>query len=174
MNDEGSEAEREFMGIAVEQAELALSEKEVPVGCVFVHAGKVLATGSNKTNASLNGTLHAEFVAMAKILSSHDASIFKETDLYVTVEPCLMCASALRQIGIRKVLFGCHNDRFGGCGGVFSLHNDVWKTQDAGYEVRAGILRREAIMLLRRFYLLENGSAPKPALKSSRVLKDAI
>lgn len=161
------------MRIALEQAERALSEKEVPVGCVFVHGTTVLATGSNKTNASLNGTLHAEFVGIAKILEDHPASIFRETDLYVTVEPCLMCASALRQLNIRKVIFGCHNDRFGGCGGVFSLHNDVWKTKDDGYEVLAGVNRREAIMLLRRFYLLENDTAPKPALKSSRVLKDA-
>ncbi|CCG83097.1 tRNA-specific adenosine deaminase subunit tad2 [Taphrina deformans PYCC 5710] len=163
-----------FMQIALQQAETALLNKEVPVGCVFVHqpTGTVLATGANQTNASLNGTLHAEFVAIESILRDHPPSIFRESDLYVTVEPCVMCASALRQLQVRKVYFGCGNDRFGGCGSVFSIHSDASKTGDAAYMVESGIFRKEAIMLLRRFYLLQNESAPKPALKSTRVLKE--
>jgi len=50
--------------------------------------------------------------------------IFRDTDLYVTVEPCIMCASALRQLRIRAVYYGCSNDRFGGTGGVFSIHSE--------------------------------------------------
>lgn len=76
----------------------------------------------NATNRTLNGTRHAEFVALAQILSEHPASILKETDLYVTVEPCVMCASMLRQYGIRAVYFGCWNERFGGTGGVLNIH----------------------------------------------------
>lgn len=68
------------------------------------------------------GTRHAEFLAIEEILKKNPPSIFSETDLYVTVEPCIMCASALRQLKIRKVYFGCSNDRFGGTGGVFSIH----------------------------------------------------
>lgn len=165
----------EYMLIAIGQAEEALLKKEVPVGCVFVHdSGEVLAVGANETNRSLNGTLHAEFVAIKKILQYHEASVFHETSLFVTVEPCIMCASALRQLGIKHVVFGCGNDKFGGCGSVFSMHDDAWKTDIAAYPVTPGILRKEAIMLLRRFYLLENDTAPKPALKGTRVLKDVI
>lgn len=171
-----SEKDAHFMRMALAQAEKALSEREVPVGCVFVHheSSAVLATGSNKTNESLNGTLHAEFVAIEKILREYPASIFTQADLYVTVEPCVMCASALRQLRIRKVYFGCGNDRFGGCGSVFAMHKDEWKTGERPYEVHAGIHRKEAIMLLRKFYLLENDTAPKPALKSTRTLKEEI
>lgn len=75
----------------------------------------------NETNRSLNGTRHAEFVGIAQILSKHPASVLKQTDLYVTVEPCVMCASVLRQHGIRAAYFGCLNDRFGGAGGVLSI-----------------------------------------------------
>ena len=78
----------------------------------------------NETNRTLNGTRHAEFVALAGILSEHPISDLKETDLYVTVEPCVMCASMLRQYGIRAVYFGCWNERFGGTGGVLNIHSE--------------------------------------------------
>jgi len=70
------------------------------------------------------GTRHAEFVAIAEILQKHPPSVFKETVLYVTVEPCIMCASALRQLGISAVYFGCLNERFGGTGGVLTVHEE--------------------------------------------------
>lgn len=169
-------SDERFMLLAIEQAEQALNKKEVPVGCVFVHhaSGEVLATGYNKTNISLNGTLHSEFDAIEKILMYNSPDVFNDLDLFVTVEPCLMCASALRQLGIRRVVFGCGNERFGGCGSVFSLHSDTLKTQHPPYQVTSGVFRKEAIMLLRRFYIMQNDSAPKPALKATRVLKEDI
>jgi tRNA-specific adenosine deaminase 2 len=177
-NDERELTERHewFMRIALDQAEKALRDKEVPVGCVFVHAdsGTVLATGANETNISLNGTRHAEFVGVDAILKQHPASILQETVLYVTVEPCVMCAAALRQLQIKHVYFGCGNDRFGGCGSVFSVHSDPVgrSVETPGYPVTSGIFSKEAIMLLRRFYLLQNDTAPNPALKAMRVLKE--
>ncbi|KAF2097694.1 cytidine deaminase-like protein [Rhizodiscina lignyota] len=158
-----------FMREAIAMAELALSNDETPVGCVFVHNGEIIGRGMNETNKSLNGTRHAEFVAIAQILSEHPASIFKETDLYVTVEPCVMCASALRQYGIRAVYFGCWNDRFGGTGGVLKIHEGPGV--DPPYPVYGGIFREEAIMLLRRFYVQENEKAPDPKHKKNRELK---
>jgi hypothetical protein len=99
-------------------------------------------------------------------------SIFRETDLYVTVEPCVMCASALRQLRIRRVFFGCLNDRFGGCGGVLKIHED--QCVEPGYKVYGGINHDEAIMLLRRFYIQENERAPQPLGKKQRTLKTKI
>lgn len=87
-------------------------------------------------------------------MSRHHPSILHTTDLYVTVEPCVMCASALRQFGIRSVYFGCLNDRFGGTGGVMTVHMD--EGVDPPYPVYGGLFREEAIMLLRRFYVQEN------------------
>ena len=94
------------------------------MGCVFVKDNEIIGRGMNETNRTLNGTRHAEFVAIASILSKYPISIFKETDLYVTVEPCVMCASMLRQYGIRAVYFGCWNERFGGTGGVLTIHSE--------------------------------------------------
>lgn len=115
------------------------------------------------------GVRHAEFTGIDKILEKYDASVFQETDLYVTVEPCLMCAAALRQLGIRAVFFGCANDRFGGCGSVFRINSDP--IVDPSFRAYPGFLREEAIMLLRQFYLQENEKAPTPKTKKSRELK---
>lgn len=87
-------------------------------------------------------------------MAKHPQSILHTTDLYVTVEPCIMCASALRQYRIRAVYFGCLNDRFGGCGGVMNCHSDP--SIEPAYPVYGGLFREEAIMLLRRFYVQEN------------------
>lgn len=80
------------------------------------------------------GTRHAEFQAITGILEDWPASVLQDTDLYVTVEPCVMCASALRQYKIRAVYYGCANDRFGGTGGVFSIHSEYvvfWQTRNS-------------------------------------------
>ncbi|KAF2225537.1 cytidine deaminase-like protein, partial [Elsinoe ampelina] len=161
-----------WMRGAIEMAELALRSDETPVGCVFVHGGKIIARGMNGTNATLNGTRHAEFVALSQIIAQYPLSILQETDLYVTVEPCIMCASALRQFRIRAVYFGCLNERFGGCGGVMRLNSDP--SIDPPYQVYGGIFREEAIMLLRRFYVQENEKAPEPKPKKNRELKTEI
>ncbi|KAH8171483.1 cytidine and deoxycytidylate deaminase zinc-binding region domain-containing protein [Sarocladium implicatum] len=136
-----------------------------------------------------------------------DQSILQECDLYVTVEPCVMCASLLRQFGIRKVYFGAVNDKFGGTGGVFSIHANADPNAVAtrprsisrappsltgaagtlgesfpvgggdggnverGYEIEGGWGRDEAVGLLRRFYVQENGRAPVPRKKEGRAAR---
>ncbi|KAG6021264.1 hypothetical protein E4U40_005434 [Claviceps sp. LM458 group G5] len=135
--------------------------------------------------------------------------ILRECILYVTVEPCVMCASLLRQLGIKKVYFGAVNDKFGGTGGVFSIHaNSLPIREDgttasahptprpsqlpdgsgtlgtsyppgggdggnveAGYEIEGGWGRDEAVGLLRRFYVQENGRAPVPRKKEGRAAR---
>ncbi|CAJ0548345.1 Ff.00g050990.m01.CDS01 [Fusarium sp. VM40] len=138
-----------------------------------------------------------------------DRSIIRESILYVTVEPCVMCASLLRQLGIKKVYFGAVNDKFGGTGGVFSIHaNSLPVSADGqtasahptpkpaqlpdgsgtlgvsyppgggdggniepGYEIEGGWGRDEAVALLRRFYVQENGRAPVPRKKEGRAAR---
>jgi tRNA-specific adenosine deaminase 2 len=111
-------------------------------------------------------------MALSQILHQHPPSVLHTTDLYVTVEPCIMCASALRQFGIRAVYFGCSNDKFGGTGGVLNIHDD--EGVDPKYPVYGGIFREEAILLLRRFYVQENDKAPEPNKKGTRILKTEI
>ncbi|XHF99052.1 tRNA(adenine34) deaminase [Aspergillus wentii] len=156
------------MRLIIIQGEKALQTGETPVGCVLVYNGKIVGSGMNDTNRSMNGTKHAEFIAIEEMLRSYPRSSLNSTDLYVTVEPCVMCASALKQYQIRAVYFGCANERFGGTGSVLSLHSDP--TIDPPYPVHGGLFHKEAVMLLRRFYIQENDRAPKPRPKKNREL----
>lgn len=161
----------EYMEMALLEAKKALDSSEVPVGCVFVKNGEILATGHNDTNRTQNGTRHAELCAMDK----RPLTDFKDSTLYVTVEPCIMCASALRQAGIKTAFFGAGNDRFGGCGSVISV-NSLTSDECLGnkYDVYPSIKRRDAIMLLRKFYTQQNPNAPEPKLKKQRIVKEDI
>jgi tRNA-specific adenosine deaminase 2 len=90
--------------------------------------------------------------------------IFQHCHLYVTCEPCIMCAAALATVRIKRVVFGCRNDRFGGCGSLLHLHTkekeDKHVLTSQGYEITKGVLEQEAITLLRSFYDRENFHAP--------------
>ncbi|KAE8148851.1 cytidine deaminase-like protein [Aspergillus avenaceus] len=157
-----------FMKQALLMGEKALEVGETPVGCVLVYRGQIVGSGMNDTNKSMNGTRHAEFIAIDEMLRAYPRSLLRSTDLYVTVEPCVMCASALRQYQIRAVYFGCSNERFGGTGSILSLHSDT--SIDPPYPVYGGLFGKQAIMLLRRFYIQENEKAPKPRPKKHREL----
>lgn len=161
------------MRAALAEAADAGAAGEVPVGCVFVLGDEVLAGGGNRTTAELNGTRHAELVAMDKILAAgHAPAILARCDLFVTVEPCIMCAAALSLVRVRAVYFGCHNEKFGGCGSIMRLHDSsscvggapalASRSHSASYPATAGILRTEAIDLLRAFYSQANPKAPQP------------
>lgn len=171
----------EYMAMALFVAYKAMVFNETPVACIFTEntTGEVLAIGYNDTNRSLNGTRHAEFMAMEHIMNTHlqehergspeaVRKLFANITLYVTVEPCIMCASALKQIGIGKVVYGCGNDRFGGNGTVLSIHQD--SIPPDSYASYGGVLRTEAVQLLRNFYVQENDSAPVPQIKKNREL----
>ena len=114
-----------YMLEVLQMGEKGLQMSETPVGCILVYNNEIVGRGMNDTNRARNGTRHAEFIAIAQMLQTYLRSALQETDLYVTVEPCVMCASALKQYRIRSVYVGCANDRFGGIGGVLSfLHRD--------------------------------------------------
>lgn len=95
-------------------------------------------------------------------------------ELYVTVEPCVMCAAALRYLGIKKVFYGCGNERFGGCGSILDVHKGDYLPREIN-ELECEMVkefRSECIMLLRKFYVRENEKAPNPKKKAKRVLKE--
>jgi tRNA-specific adenosine deaminase 2 len=173
--------EDEYMGLALGQADLALRASEVPVGCVFVHASRgVVGRGHNNTVASCNGTRHAEIEAIDAIMAAEKASgpdVLRACTVYVTVEPCIMCASALRQIGVRGVVYGCGNDKFGGCGSVMSIHDDPGNDVPGAefgpppMPARGGVREGEAIAMLRLFYSQENKEAPVPQRRTKKQLE---
>ncbi|KAL4424651.1 hypothetical protein ABPG77_002269 [Micractinium sp. CCAP 211/92] len=165
-----SQEDVRYMRAALQQACIALEDSEVPVGCVVVRDGRIAATGSNKTNEERNGTRHAEFVAIDSLLAEAGgepaAARFQDCDLYVTCEPCIMCAGALSLLGFRSVTFGCPNDKFGGNGSILSVQATACGGCGGGdgrpYPTRGGLLAAEAVDLLQRFYIAGNPKAPKP------------
>lgn len=159
-----------------------MEQKEVPIGCVFVHNNKIIASNRNRTTELCSGTAHAELLAMKEILTTHPPIFLKECSVYVTVEPCIMCCHALRMMGVKSVVFACRNDRFGGCGSILNIHTDDMNTNECNGDDINTMLDKlkcemddskqlDAIMLLRRFYMTENANAPIPKDKKNRVLK---
>ncbi|KAH9259745.1 hypothetical protein BASA81_002167 [Batrachochytrium salamandrivorans] len=150
---------------AFAQAELALEMGEVPVGCVFVDqaSNSVIAVGHNKTNKACNATQHAEIIALQ---SCGDLPFPNNVSVYVTLEPCIMCAAALSIAGVHTVVFGAGNDKFGGCGSVLDVCQSF--PGEAGLRefpvMRTGLGSVQAIELLQRFYLRTNDKAPVPRL----------
>lgn len=162
-----------YMAIAIFVAYRALKTGETPVACVFVNENsrEILSVGCNNTNESLNGTRHAEMEAIDNLMAEHDlhnaspekcAAFFAKLTVYVTIEPCVMCALALEQIGVKKVYFGAANERFGGNGTALKVQ------ADSSYLSIGGIMRVEAIHLLRCFYIQQNVTAPVPKVKKNK------
>ncbi len=156
-SEEGTSDEH-FMKEALKTAALAFDAGEVPVGCVIVSDGKIVGRAHNDTNATLNATRHAEFVAIESLPA--DMADLSSCTLFVTIEPCVMCASALHQLKLSRCVFGAPNAKFGGCGSVFDIPGDAGEA--ASFSVKAGVLAQEAIQLLRVFYERGNAKAPKP------------
>lgn len=152
---------REWMSQALKMAEFALKCNEVPIGCVIVYKGAVIAKGCNEVNATKNATRHAEMIAIEQLFEYCSQSNFlpsnvcRDVTLYVTVEPCIMCAYALRSLGITQVVFGCSNDRFGGCGSVLNVHN-CERLQHDKLNIEEDVLKEDAISFLQKFYEGDN------------------
>lgn len=148
---------------AFAQAELALGMGEVPVGCVFVDqaSNAVIAVGHNQTNQACNATRHAEIVALQ---SCGRLPFPTNVSVYVTLEPCIMCAAALSIAGVHTVVFGAGNDKFGGCGGVLDVCQSFpGEPSLREFPVtRPGVGTAQAVELLQRFYLRANDKAPTP------------
>jgi len=147
---------------ALKEAQMAFDAREVPVGCIIVRKStqNIVSVGKNETNEKNDGTRHCEIVAIDQLVA--DETIIDWTDhvLYVTVEPCVMCAAALRIVGLTEVVYGCDNERFGGCASVLDVHN-VEPNVVPPLTIVSGILKDEAIDLLQRFYLRGNSKLPE-------------
>ena len=164
------------------QAEEALQNGEVPVGCMIVYNDCVIGKGRNEVNITKNATRHGEMIAIDQVkkyceLNGLECSnVFRQCCLYVTVEPCIMCAGALRLLCIPKVVYGCANERFGGCGSILNIHSDAYEDVPGNpcnidhwpckpFDALSGVYAEQAIDLLQRFYLQTNPNAPKPKIK---------
>lgn len=164
---EASAEDDAWMRRALDLADAAVQNGEVPVGAVFVVDGKEVARGVNETNAAMDATRHAELVAVDAALAARREVDWARATLYVTCEPCIMCASALAQLGLKKCFFGCRNEKFGGCGSILSLH-------ERAFPCVGGLRKEEAVGLFRKFYDRDNAKVPATRRGDTRKRKARV
>lgn len=160
----------------IEQAKLALEEKEVAIGCVFydTQSAKIIAEGRNSVNKTKNATRHAELNCIDDVLKYcqenqlESSDLWSRIDVYVTCEPCIMCARVLRNLRVHHVYYGCSNERFGGCRSVLNVANND-TINEPKLEFTHGIREQETIDLLKTFYSGENLNAPEGIRKVKKV-----
>jgi len=142
--------DRDFMMMALEEARLAAGEGEVPVGAVLVKDDEVLARAHNLREASGNPLDHAELLALKEGASRLGGWRLDGSTLYVTLEPCPMCAGALVQARVARLVFGARDINLGAAGSRYNLVSD--ETTNHRLEVLDGILEEECRDLLQDFF----------------------
>lgn len=142
-----------FMSQALRQATRAFEADEVPVGAVVVRDGAIIARSYNQVELLRDATAHAEMLALSQAFAAVGDWRLNDCDLYVTKEPCPMCAGAIVQARVRRVIFGCRDPKAGGAGGLINLlqHPNLNHRCDLTPEVGA----EESLDLLRRFFRLK-------------------
>ncbi len=138
-----------FMQKAIEEAEKAKKIGEVPIGAVVVKGGEIIATGYNKRETLKNALLHAEIEAISNACKKLKSWRLTDCDLYVTLEPCAMCAGAIINSRIGRIIFGAKDAKAGSCGSVINLF-------ELGYnhrpEVISGVMEEKCRNLLSDFF----------------------
>ena len=145
-----SEADRAFMALAIAQAREAWALGEVPVGAVLVHEGRVIATGFNQPIGAHDPTAHAEIRVMRAAARRLGNYRLVDCDLYVTLEPCAMCAGAIMHARIRRLVFGARDPKTGVCGSVVDLMGETRLNHHA--TVTGGVMAEETGRLLSDFF----------------------
>ena len=151
----------EYMRQALELARLAMAEGEVPVGCVIVRDGAVVGRGRNRRETAQTALGHAELEAIAQACRTLGGWRLAGCALYVTLEPCPMCAGAILNARIRRVWYGARDEAFGACGGVTNLFMESFPNRPA---LVGGILGEDCRRVLADFFAgLRAGEKNRPS-----------
>jgi tRNA(adenine34) deaminase len=139
-----------FMGEAIRLATKALKKEEVPVGAVVVREGSIIGRAYNQVELLKDATAHAEMLAITQAEEAVGDWRLNECDLYVTKEPCAMCAGALVHVRMRRVIFGCPDEKSGAAGGIINLLQ--MPTLNHRCDITSGVLGDDCAALLRSFF----------------------
>jgi tRNA(adenine34) deaminase len=144
------QTDNDFMRIALEEAQKAYNCGEVPVGAVLVHKGNVLARAHNAPIENNDPSAHAEMLVLRQAGEKIGNYRLADAEIYITLEPCVMCAGAIVQARLARVIFGARDPK---CGAVVSLYN-VLNDERLNHqvEITEGILREECVEILGRFF----------------------
>lgn len=150
-----SNEERHFMGLAVEEARSALTHDDVPIGAVVVVAGRVIGRGHNKRELLSDPTAHAEILALRMAAQALESWRILDSTLYITLEPCAMCAGAIVLARISRVIFGTADPKAGAAGSVLNVLAQPRLNHRP--EVRGGCLELQSAKLLTEFFAQRRG-----------------
>ncbi len=144
------EAHQDYMREALNQAGKALDADEVPVGAVIVHQGHIIARAHNQRETLRDPTAHAEMIAITQAAESLDNWRLEGATLYVTKEPCVMCAGAMVQARVETLVYGARDEKAGAAGSVVNLVEDARFNHQV--KVVAGVLAEESGKILQEFF----------------------
>lgn len=142
--------DEKFMKQALKEAEKAYQKLEIPVGAVIVKDGKIIARGYNQKEEKIDTTKHAEIIAIQKASKKLKTWRLNECEMYVTLEPCPMCAGAIINSRIKKVHIGTMDEKTGAVGSKLNLLEDY--TFNTKVEVEKGIMQKECEAILKEFF----------------------
>lgn len=142
--------DKKFMKAAMKEAEKATKIGEVPIGCVIVFEDKIISRGYNRRIADQNVLSHAEIIAIKKACKKIGDWRLEGCTLYVTLEPCPMCAGAIIQARIPRVVIGCMNPKAGCAGSVLDMLHEQGFNHQA--ETTAGVMGEECSVMMKEFF----------------------
>jgi len=145
-----AELDRQFMQQALDQAMLAGAAGEVPVGAVLVRDGQIISTGFNQPIGNSDPSAHAEMIALRTAAQDESNYRLPGTTLYVTLEPCTMCAGAMLHARVERVVFGAADPKTGAAGSVINVFSE--KQINHQTQVEGGIMSEECGQILRNFF----------------------
>src|SRR5437868_6977328 len=143
-------SDESFMREALRMAQKAYGANEVPVGAVVVHEGRIIARACNQVELLKDATAHAEMLALTQAEAAVGDWRLTDCDLYVTKEPCAMCAGAVAHTRIRRVIFGCTDPSAGAAGSVVNLLQ--LRSLNHRCEITSGVLQNECAAILQDFF----------------------
>lgn len=138
------------MYAALQEAEKAFEEDEVPVGAVVVHNNRIIGKGFNQTRKLLDPTAHAEMIAITSACNTLHSERLEECQIYVTLEPCIMCIGAILHARLESLFFSTFDRKFGACGSLYNIAEE----NKANHKIKVyhGICENESAELLKNFF----------------------
>jgi tRNA(adenine34) deaminase len=150
-----NKGDEHYMKLALAEARAAILEGEVPVGCVIVHEGTVIARAHNLRETLNDPTAHAEMIAYTQAGSALGTWHLDDATVYCTVEPCCMCAGAAVNARIARIVYGIADPKSGACGSVFDIADNPGLNHRCA--VTGGVMQQECLDLLRGFFRERRG-----------------
>lgn len=145
--------DEKYMEIALKEAKKSLKFGDVPVGCVIVKNNKIIGKGFNKRNKKKNSIMHAEMIAISNACKHEKDWVLEDSTMYVTLEPCAMCAGAILQSRIKKLVIGADSEKSGSFGSIIDL-NEILNNEKFNHkvEIKKGVLKEECSKIVSNFF----------------------